>query len=103
MNKENFYNQQYDIGGSQAITYRNMIETYAEQVGKKKRIITIPFFTPQTASFLLRLTTSTKATLTNHLVYSLIDDLVCNKNNLAKELNIDLCNFQDAIRDAIND
>lgn len=103
INNEACYNQQYDIGGSKAITYRNMIEAYAKEVKLPKRIVNIPFFSPQIASLILRLTTSTDATISNHLVYSLIDDLVCKKNDLAEKLNIKLCDFEDAIREAIND
>jgi uncharacterized protein YbjT (DUF2867 family) len=102
MDKKSCYDQQYDIGGSQAISYKQMIETYAEQFDTPKRIINIPFFSPQVASFLLRITTSTNSILTNHLIYSLIDDLVCEQNNLAKELTIELSDFKEAIKDAIN-
>ena len=102
MNNINCFNQQYDIGGRSAITYKDMIKTYASHLGTPKRIFNIPFFSPQIASFILSFTTSTNSTLTNHLVYSLIDDLVCEKNDLAKKLNIDLCDFKDAIKYSID-
>ena len=97
MNNKECYDKQFDIGGSKAITYKDMIQTYANHLGTPKRIVKIPFFSPQIASFLLRLTTSTEYTLSNHLVYSLIDDLVCERNNLAEKLNIKLFDFKDSI------
>lgn len=97
MAHEDCYDMQYDIGGSNSITYKEMIHAYAKHKGTSVTIYDIPFFSPQVASFLLKITTSTRSTLTNHLVYSLIDDLVGTKNNLAEKLNIDLYDFKEAI------
>ncbi len=97
MHKPAYYNHQYDISGIRTISYESMIHAYAHHIGKPQRIFTIPFFSPQISSYLLRITTATVPALADHLVYSLIDDLIGEKNNLAEELNIDIYDFKEAL------
>ncbi len=48
----------YDIGGPEVITYRNLIDIYAEEAGLRKRhVFTTPLITPKIASLMIHFIT----------------------------------------------
>lgn len=96
--KEFTYNKQYDIGGPDVLTYKEMIYRFAKIRGFKRRLFVIPIMTPRLSSYWLYFITSTSYRLATNLVDSMKVPIECEPNNLAEELGIDLFDFDKAIR-----
>jgi uncharacterized protein YbjT (DUF2867 family) len=98
LGKEFTYNQNYDIAGTNVVTYKQMLLQYAEIRGLKRTIFIVPVMTPRLSSYWLYFVTSTSYFLAVNLVDSMKIDVVANKNNLAEKLDIHLFSYQEAIR-----
>jgi uncharacterized protein YbjT (DUF2867 family) len=92
------YNKDYDIGGPDILTYREMLLRFAEVRGLKRRIAVIPVMTPRLSSYWLYFITSTSFPLARNLVDSLKNEMVCRKNDLAGTLGISLIDYQTSIK-----
>jgi uncharacterized protein YbjT (DUF2867 family) len=66
----------YEIGGTDVITYREMMLCYAKLRGLKRRIITVPFFTPQLSSYWVHLVTPIPAKLAQPLIRGLGNEVI---------------------------
>ena len=98
LGKEFTYNQNYDIAGTDVVTYKQMLLQYAEIRGLKRHIFIVPVMTPRLSSYWLYFVTSTSYFLAVNLVDSMKIDVVAYKNNLAEKLDIHLFSYQEAIR-----
>ena len=96
--KENTYNQQFDIGGPEVLSYKSMLLKFAEVRGLKRWIVTIPFITPKISSYWLYFVTATSFPLAVNLVDSMKVNVVCRPNNLAQELGIELIPYKTAVQ-----
>lgn len=98
MGKSQFYDRTFDIGGSDILTYREMLLGYA-QVRKLRRVIWIvPIMTPKLSSYWLFFISKTPFKLAMNLVESMKSDLVCRNNDLANKLNIKTIPYIEAIK-----
>jgi uncharacterized protein YbjT (DUF2867 family) len=67
----------YEAGGPEVITYANMMETYAECAGLRRRIlIPVPFLTPRLSSHWIGLVTPVPVPLAKELVNSLVNEVI---------------------------
>ncbi len=82
------YNQSFDIGGPDVLTYREMLLGYAHARGLKRRILTVPVLTPRFSSYWLYFITATSYKLAANLVDSMKVDVICEPNELSKILDI---------------
>jgi len=98
MLKENTFNQEFDIGGPEVISYKNMLLKFAEVRKLKRSIFIIPVMTPRLSSYWLYFVTATSYPLAVHLVNSMKVNVVCRPNNLAEELNIELLPYKSAVQ-----
>ncbi len=101
MLRENALNLDFDIGGPEILTYREMLTQFAEVRGLKRLIITVPVMTPRLSSYWLYFITSTSFALAANLVDSMKVDIVARKNNLAEELGITLLPYKKAVELAL--
>ena len=92
------YNQSFDIGGPNIITYKEMMLLYAKTRGIKLWIFTIPIFSPKISSYWLYFVTSTSYKLALNLVDSMKMEVVCRDNRLQKMLDIKPITYVDAIK-----
>jgi len=97
-NKEECFNESFDIGGPNIITYKQMMQLYAKTRGVKLAIWTIPIMTPKISSYWLYFVTSTSYKLAMNLVDSMKVEVICNDNRLQKILNIKPISYVDAIK-----
>lgn len=84
--KGKFYNQHFDIGGPDVLTYKEMLLIYSEVRGLKRYIFTLPVMTPRLSSYWLYFVTSTSYPLAVNLVNSMKIDVVCQDRKLQEEL-----------------
>ncbi|MEX2586103.1 MAG: SDR family oxidoreductase [Balneolaceae bacterium] len=91
------YDQNFDIGGPEVMTYREMLQQFAQVRGLRRVIMTVPVLTPKLSSYWLYFITSTSYQLATSLVDSMMVEVVCKPNRLHEQLNIDLIPYGEAI------
>ena len=94
---EETYDKNYDIGGPEVLTYKEMLLKFAKVRKLKRKIFTIPILTPKLSSYWLYFVTSTSYKLAINLVNSMKIEVVCRENNLAEMLNIKLISYEEAV------
>ncbi len=97
LNPETF-NQSYDIGGPEVLTYKEMLLQFAGVRGLKRYIYTVPVMTPRLSSYWLYFVTSTSYKLAVNLVHSMKIEVVANDNRLEKLLGIQPISYKDAVK-----
>ncbi len=99
--RQDLYNQNFDIGGPDILSYKEMLLGYAQVRGLKRRIWIIPFFSPRISSYWLYFITSTSSKLAINLVDSMKVDVICRDNELAQILNIKPIPYKKALNLAL--
>ncbi len=78
-----------ELGGPDVVTYREMIQLYAEVAGlSRRRMLTTPILSPRLSSLWVTLVTPLPAALSRQLVDSLVNDVVVTENSAAEELGL---------------
>ncbi|MDG5767522.1 SDR family oxidoreductase [Balneolales bacterium ANBcel1] len=94
---ERTFHANFDIGGPDVLTYRQMLEQYAEVRGLRRLIISVPVLSPQLSSYWLYFMTSTSYSLAVKLVDSMKVDVTCRDNRLAEMLDITPISYRKAV------
>lgn len=98
--REEVYDQDFDIGGPDILTYREMLLRFA-RVRKLKRFIwTVPVMTPKLSSYWLYFVTSTSYPLAIALVDSMKVEVVCRDQRLSEILGIHPIPYEEAVERA---
>lgn len=97
LGKEETFNDSFDIGGPDILTYREMLLGYARVRGIRIRIITVPVMTPKLSSYWLYFVTSTSFKLAMNLVDSMKMEIVAKDNRLQEMLGIKTHSYEEAI------
>ncbi len=97
LGEENYYDRDFDIGGPEVLSYKQMMLQFAAARMLKRKIWTVPVMTPKLSSYWLYFVTSTSYSLAQHLVDSMKVNVVCRPNNLAPELGISLLTYRQAV------
>jgi uncharacterized protein YbjT (DUF2867 family) len=95
---KNTFNQDFDIGGPEILTYKDMLLRFARIRRLQRLIITIPLMTPRLSSFWLYFVTSTSYPLAVNLVNSMRVPVICRNNDISTLLGIELIDYDEAIR-----
>ena len=98
MLKEEAYNQVYDIGGPDILTYRDMLLGYAKIRGLRRWIIQVPVLSPKLSSYWLYFVTSTSFSLAKSLVSSLKNEVVCSDNRIQQLVPTHLLHYDETLR-----
>ncbi|MDX1672357.1 MAG: SDR family oxidoreductase [Balneolaceae bacterium] len=99
---EETYDQSFDIGGPDILTYEEMLLKFAEVRNLKRRIISVPVMSPRLSSYWLYFVTSTSYRLAVNLVDSMKVKVVAGENRLQQILGVDLIPYKEAIRMAFD-
>ena len=100
LNKQTF-DDTFDIGGPEILSYKQMLLQYAEVRGLKRWIGVIPFFSPRMSSYWLYFVTSTSYYLAVNLVDSMKVEVVCKDNRLQQMLGIQPLTYREACTRAL--
>ena len=92
------FNRNFDLGGHETLTYRQMLLQFAEVRGLKRQVWTVPVMTPKLSSYWLYLVTSTTYSLAVNLVDSMKVEVIGKPNPLAKWLKIELIPYKEAVK-----
>ena len=94
------YDDVFDIGGSDILTYKEMLLGYAKARNLKRSIISVPVMTPNLSSYWLYFVTSTSYKLARNLVESMSVEVICSDDRINHILDISPIGYQDAIQKA---
>ena len=94
------YNRNFDIGGPDILTYKQMLMEFAHIRKLKRLIITVPVLTPRLSSYWLYFVTSISYSLAVELVESMKNEVICSDNRLIELLNVRLLSYHDAVSSA---
>jgi uncharacterized protein YbjT (DUF2867 family) len=95
------YNQSFDIGGPDILTYREMLLGYAKAKNLKRWIWTVPVMTPKLSSYWLYFITSTSYKLACALVSSMRVEVVCKETRINNLLHVQPMSYQQALSRAL--
>lgn len=95
--REEFYNNSFDIGGPDILTYKEMLLRFAEVRKLKRFIFTLPVMTPRLSSYWLYFVTATSYKLAVNLVDSMKIEIIGKPNDLEKMLNIKPIAYKEAV------
>lgn len=96
------YNQNFDIGGPDVLSYKQMLLGFAKCRNLKRSIFVVPVMTPKLSSYWLYFVTSTSYKLAVSLVSSMKIEVICRDNKINSILNIEPSSYQKALEKAFN-
>jgi len=92
-----------DIGGPDILTYRDLLEIYAEEAGLRKRlIISVPVLTPTLSAYWIRFISPVPTSIALPLTEGLTSDAVCTENRIQSIIPRKLLSCRAAIRLALD-
>ncbi|MFO7784197.1 MAG: SDR family oxidoreductase [Desulfatiglandales bacterium] len=91
-----------DIGGPDIVSYRKLMEIYAQEAGLKQRlIIPVPLLTPRLSSYWIHFVTPIPSSIARPLIEGLKTPVVCRENSIRKMIPQELLTCREAIRAAL--
>ena len=102
LGNEKCYDEAFDIGGPEVLTYKKMMLQYSKIRGLKLHIIGVPFMTPRLSSYWLYFVTSTSYKLAVNLVDSMTVEVTSKDTRLQEMLNIEPISYEEAIKMAFD-
>lgn len=95
--REDCYNQSFDIGGPNVITYKEMLLLYAKYRELPLKIVTLPIMTPKLSSYWLYFVTSTSYKLAANLVDSMSVPVIAKDKKLQQLLGMNTVTYTKAL------
>lgn len=95
---EKTYNQTFDIGGPDILSFKDMMLTYAKVRHLKRYIIIIPFLSPKISSYWLYFVTSTSYQLAQSLVDSMKNETIKKDDSVAKVIPRKCLSYEEALK-----
>ena len=97
LGKEETYNQSFDVGGPDVLTYKDMMKGYAKVRGLNLTIMNVPVMTPKLSSYWLYFVTSTSYKLASNLVDSMKVNVIAKDHRLQDMLEIQPHTYEETI------
>lgn len=94
------YNQSFDIGCDDILSYKEMLLQLAEVRNLNRRIWTVPVMTPKLSSYWLYFVTSTSFKLARSLVDSMKVEVVCRDNRINDLVDVHPIPYKEALKRA---
>ncbi len=99
---EKTFNETFDIGGPDILSYKDMLMGYARVRGLKRLIIPVPVLSPRLSSHWLYFVTSTSFTLAQSLVSSMKNEVICRDNRIQQIIPLRLQTYEEMLRMALD-
>ncbi|ALJ06339.1 epimerase [Pseudalgibacter alginicilyticus] len=94
------FNKNFDIGGTDILTYKEMLLNFAKARNLKRKIYVVPVMTPKLSSYWLYFVTSTSYKLATSLVNSMKVEVVCRNSQINNILKISPISYQQSLKKA---
>ncbi|GJM29129.1 MAG: epimerase [Cyclobacteriaceae bacterium] len=98
MFNEHTFDDNFDIGGPEILSYKNMLLGFARIRGLTRYIYIVPVMTPKLSSYWLYFITATSYKLAVALVESMKVEVVCRDDRINEILNIQPVGYEQALR-----
>jgi uncharacterized protein YbjT (DUF2867 family) len=95
------YGEDFDVGGPEVMTYREMIDRIARIRGRHPLIVEVPVLTPRLSSWWLHLVTPVKASVARPLIDGLRNPTVARDDRIRELVPSPSTPFDAAARDAL--
>ena len=96
--------QIFDIGGAEILTYREMMDQYAEARGISERLIfRVPFLTPLLSAYWVDLVTPVPSGVAHPLIEGLKNEVICRDHRIDEFVPIKKTPFKEAVRIAFSE
>jgi uncharacterized protein YbjT (DUF2867 family) len=95
--KKKLYNKSFDVFGPEVLTYKEMLLQFSEVRKLKRWILTVPVMTPKLSSYWLYFVTSTSYKLASTLVNSMGVEVIGNKSDINKVLDVQPMSYKQAV------
>jgi uncharacterized protein YbjT (DUF2867 family) len=95
--KEETYDDSFDIGGPDVLSYKDMMKNYAKVRELSLTIVNVPIMTPKLSSYWLYFVTSTSYKLASNLVDSMRVNVIAKDHRLQDILGIKPHTYEEAI------
>jgi uncharacterized protein YbjT (DUF2867 family) len=92
----------YEIGGSDVLTYEQMMLGYASIRGLWRRVLVVPYFTPRLSSAWVHLVTPIPASLARPLIDGLTSEVVVRDDRAFRDFVVGPLGYDAAVREALN-
>ena len=102
LGREDAIDQQFDIGGTDVLNYRQMLETTASVLGLKRTMFRLPFVPSWLSLYWVKYFSGAPLALVGPLVESLKHDMVVHENPLQQRLLPEAINFRQALSQSLN-
>ncbi|MEX1000645.1 MAG: SDR family oxidoreductase [Crocinitomicaceae bacterium] len=99
---EKTFNQNFDIGGPDVLSYKQMLLGFAESRNLSRQIFVVPIMTPKLSSYWLYFVTSTSYKLAVSLVNSMKVEVVCRDSRINSILGIEPIGYKQALKKAFD-
>ncbi|MFT5337086.1 MAG: hypothetical protein ACJAY8_000906 [Sphingobacteriales bacterium] len=99
---EKTFDQDFDIGGEEIYTYKQMLLLLGKVRGLKRSIYTLPIMTPKLSSYWLYFVTSTSYKLAIALVHSMKVEVICRDRRINEILGVTTMSYQKALKNAFS-
>lgn len=94
----------FDIGGPEVLTYKEMMQQYAEARGLARRLIfTVPVLTPLLAAYWVDLVTPVPSGVAHPLIEGLRNEVVCKESSIDQMVPIEKTPFKEAVKIALSE
>jgi uncharacterized protein YbjT (DUF2867 family) len=98
LHKKELYNTSYDVFGPEILTYKEMLLEFASVRKLSRWILTVPIMTPKLSSYWLYFVTSTSYKLATSLVNSMGVEVIGNKSDINKILEVQPMTYKEAVQ-----
>lgn len=99
---EKGYDKDFDIGGPDILSYKDMLLEFAKVRNLKRHIYIVPVMTPRLSSYWLYFVTSTSYNLAIALVNSMKVEVICRNNDWAETLGIKPITYRESLMKAFS-
>ena len=96
------FDKNFDIGGSDILSYKDMLLKFAAIRKLKRHIFIVPVMTPKLSSYWLYFVTSTSYKLAIALVNSMKIEVICRNDEINKILGIEPMSYQSSLERAFS-
>lgn len=100
--KQDTFDETFDIGGPDILSYKDMLMGYARIRGLKRLIIPVPVLSPRLSSHWLYFVTSTSFTLAKSLVKSMKNEVICRDTRIQHIIPLHLQTYEEMLRMALD-
>ncbi len=93
----------FDIGAPEILTYRQMMEVFAQEAGEVNLYFPVPMLTPKLSSYWVGAVTPVKASVAKPLIEGLRNEVICRENRIRELIPFELTPYREAVRLALNE